>query len=297
MEHFLSIPEEVLLLKVSETGGIIPGTKRFDVILAASVLMDLALQNRLDSDLENLIPVNDNPTGNIVLDEALQMVNSTSELHKPSYWISQIAIRSGEFAEYLIADLALKKVLKIENQKVLWFFSKRKYPVIKDKEIKEVRERVRDIVFSDDIPEIRDVVIISILHYGGLHSLAFSESEISQHRIRIEQLAKMDLIGQAISGALSELVTTPFASLAKSIKSAKTPEEKLELLVQEMKEKFRISEDSDLPSWLRKGTEQYGKTLAFIQESGTADIYYHHIKDKYFVKSYGYHSHIFGSGA
>ncbi len=297
MENFLTIPEEILLLSVHDRGGTLPGGKKSDVVLAAAILMDLALKNRLDTDLDQLIFVSDAPTGEIVLDEALKMIFSRKEKHDPAFWISQLAIRSGEFTEYLLASLTMKKIIKIENQKILWFFAKRKYPLQQDQEIKEVKQRVREIVFGDDLPEIRDIIIISLLHYGELHGLVFTEAESAQYRDKVGQIARMDLIGQAISKSLAQLVSTPFTSLTQHIFKAKTPEEKLELLVQEMKEKFSIDDDQDLPSWLRKGTGQYHKTLEFVREKGTADIYYHHIKDKYFLRSYGINVHIFGSGA
>lgn len=297
MQNFLTIPEEVLLLTVHDSGGELPGGKKMEVVMAAAILMDLAMQNKLDTDLDQLLLVSDSPTGDLVLDEGLKMIFQRKEMQNPAFWISQLAIRAGEFTEFLVASLTMKRVIKVENQKVLWFFAKRRYPLQQDREIKEVKQRVREIVFGDGIPDIRDIIIISLLHYAELTSLVFTVAEHQQFSNRIAQIAKMDLIGQAISRALAELVSSPFTSLAQHIFKAKTAEEKLDLLVQEMKEKFRISDDQDLPSWLRKGTGQYQKTLDFVREKGTAEIYYHHIKDQYFLRSYGSNVHVFGSGA
>ena len=297
MENFLTIPEEILLLSVGENGGVIPHDKNFEVVLAASILMDLAINNRLDSDTEKMILVSNAPTNNTLLDEALEMIFSNKERRDPSYWISQLSVRSREFMEYIVASLILKKVLKVENQKLLWFFSKRKYPLIKDKEIKEVKLRVRELVFSNDIPDLRDIVIISLLHYGQLLSLVFTEPEINKYKSRIEKIAMMDLIGQAISKSLTVFVSTTFSSVTKNILGIKSPEEKLSLFVKEMKEKFRIADDKDLPSWLRKGTAQYQKTLDFIKKVGHTDIYYHRKKDQYFEHTLTYTMHDFGSGA
>jgi golgi phosphoprotein 3 len=295
MEIFLTIPEEILLLSINESEGTIPNDRKFEVVFAASILMNLALNNRLDTDLEKLILVSNKPLSENVLDEALKMIFAKQEKQDPAFWISQLAIMSREFMEYSVASLISKKVLKIENQKLLWVFSKRKYPLIEDKELKEVKSRVRELVFGNDIPELRDIIIISLLHYGKLETLAFSEIEQNQYKSRIEAIAKMDLIGQAISKSLTSFVSSPFMSVTKHF-VAKTPEEKLAILVSEMKEKFRISNDKDLPSWLREGTEQYQNTLDFIRETGTSDIYYHNLKGKYFVRKYSTNEHVFGSG-
>jgi predicted ATP-binding protein involved in virulence len=296
MENFLSIPEEILLLSIGENGGEVPQDKNFEVVLAASILMDLAMQNRLDSDLEKLIPVDNTPTGDIVLNDAIEMIFADKTKQDPSHWVSQLAIRAEEFSESIVASLVLKKVLKIENQKLLWFFSKRKYPIVHDTEMKEVKLRVRELVFGDDIPDLRDIVIVSLLHYGQMLELVFTEFEISKYRSRIEKIAMMDLIGQAISKSLKEFATSSFTSLAKSILGVKSPEEKLESLVKEMKEKYRINNDKDLPEWLRKGTAQYIKTIAYIEKTGRADIYYSKRKDEYFGRQYFFSHHLFGSG-
>lgn len=296
MQQSLSIPEEILLLSLGETKGAIPDSKKFEVVLSASILMDLALQNRLDSDLEKLILVKDTPTGDPVLDESIALMFKKQEDRDPAYWIAQIALRSREFVEFILANLTVKRIVTIERKKVLWLFTSRKFPLLNDGEIKEIRNRVHTLIFSDAIPDVKDIVLVSLLHYGDMLSAVFTSEEIIAGKERIEQIAKMDLIGQAISKSLTLLVAKPFSSFSRNILGSKTPEEKLELLVQEMREKFSIKDDKDLPGWLRKGTAQYEKTLDFVRKTGTADIYYHHIKDQYFLKSYASQVHIFGGG-
>ena len=68
-------------------------------------------------------------------------------------------------------------------------------------------------------------------------------------------------------------------------------------MIAELKERFDIIDDAHLPPWIRQGTEQYEKTLAFVIEKGTADVYYHRRKEKYFIKGYAGATHIFGGGA
>ncbi len=57
MKNFLTIPEEILLLTINEHKGAVPNNYNFNVVLSASILMDLAYNNRLDTDLENLLLV------------------------------------------------------------------------------------------------------------------------------------------------------------------------------------------------------------------------------------------------
>jgi len=122
MNDYLTIPEEITLLIIDEKGGITPSSKTFDVVLAGSVLMDLAIRNRIDSDLKHLILVSNKPTRNAVLDDILTFIFREKVEKEPAYWISQIGLRADEIIENVIASLIVKKVLKVENQKLLWMF-------------------------------------------------------------------------------------------------------------------------------------------------------------------------------
>lgn len=287
MSNFLTIPEEILLLSIDESGGISPESKTLDVVLASAILMDLAIRKRIDTDLHNLIHIDGSPTGDAILDDALTFLFENPVEKPTEYWVTQLGLRADVYKEDLLASLTLKKVLKVENKRILWMFSSRKYPIIGDKELKEVKTRVRELVFSSEIPDLQEMAIVSLAFYGSLLGFLFTANEIDNYKARIEQIAKMDLIGQSIGKALLEFsVSFQFASKAKAILGIKTAEQKLEGLVDDIKTKYRIKNDEDLPDWLRRGTEQYGKTLDFIDKVGTSDIYYHIGKKEYFVRDY-----------
>ncbi|HRY33856.1 MAG TPA: GPP34 family phosphoprotein [Bacteroidales bacterium] len=287
MSRFLTIPEEILLLSIDESGGISPESKTLDVVIASALLMDLAIRKRIDSDLHYLIHVDGSPTGDAVLDDALTFLFEDKTQKAPVYWISQLGLRADAYKEDLLASLVLKRVLKVENKRILWMFATRRYPVIGNQELKEVKARVRELIFGNELPELQDMAIISLAYYGSLLELIFAPEEIDQYLPRIEQIARMDLIGQNIGKALHELsLSFQISSKAKALLGIKTPEQKLEELVLEIRTKFRIEKDEDLPAWLRKGTDQYRKTLQFIDKEGTSDVYYHPGKQQYFVRDY-----------
>ncbi|MCX6272155.1 MAG: GPP34 family phosphoprotein [Bacteroidetes bacterium] len=287
MSHFLTIPEEILLLSIDESGGISPESKSLDVVLASSILMDLAIRGKIDTDLQYLIHVDGTPTGDAILDDALTFLFQDMESRSPAYWITQLGLRADGYKEDLLASLVLKRVLKVENKKILWMFATRKYPLIGSQEVKEVKVRVRDLIYSNELPELQDIAIISLAYYGSMLEMMLTTEAIHQYNNRIETLAKMDLIGQSIGQALKELsVSFHLSSMAKAVLGIKTPEHKLEALVKEIKTKYNIEKEEDLPPWLRKGTDQYQKTLQFIEKEGTADVYYHAGKQTYYVRNY-----------
>ena len=300
MENYLTIPEEILLLTIDPKSGEtkVEDLMTLDVVLASAILMHLAMENRIDTDLEDLFYISSEKFGNVVLDDAIREIRDNGKMENPVYWITQFALKADEIKESIIASLIGKGVLKVESNKLLWVFKTHKYPVKDNSQLIEVRTRVRELVFSNDIPDIRDMVILSLVHYGSMENFIFSKAESEKYQERIKQIAKMDLIGQAISKALEELSKkTSLADMTKSFFGIKSPEEKLDIMVNELKKRFSIIDDNQLPPWIRKGTKQYELTLAFVKEKGTADVYYHRRKDEYFVRGYAGATHIFGGGA
>jgi golgi phosphoprotein 3 len=298
--NFLTIPEEIFLLSLYDNEGdaSILQKRTFDIILAGAILMDLALRNCIDTDLEELIPDKVEPTDDFVLDEVLSDINNEDKNKSISYWLEKISLKSEKFRDLIISNLIKKGIIKIEDRKILWISATPKYPLIGTDEVKEVRVRVREEVFSNEIPEFRDIVIVSLVENGGLLELVFTEDEISEYRERISQIAKMDLIGQAIAGTIKDTVINNIKSKAHELLGlkSKTPEEKLDVLISDIKTRFRIKNNDKLPEWLRMGTEQFKKTLAFIKESGTANIVYNKHTKTYNIKSYSSNMHLFGSG-
>jgi golgi phosphoprotein 3 len=84
-------------------------------------------------------------------------------------------------------------------------FHTRRYPVIDDREQREVKTRLRQLLLTDEIPDPRDIVLICLIDACGLLALVLTPDEISRTQKRVEQLARLDLIGQAVTRAVAEI--------------------------------------------------------------------------------------------
>ena len=201
MDHLLTVPEELYLLTVNNLTGrrAFLKSKKFDVLLSAAILMDLALHNRIDSDLDFIIPDQPEPTGHALLDIALEQIQQSPVPQKIGWWLVRLADKGARFREILVSGLLEKGLLTMQREHVFLGFTSDKYPIlVHDREVTEVKTRVKALIFSDDLPDFRDVVIISVAWYGGLLDMILSGEEIEKYQLRIEQLARMDLIGQAV---------------------------------------------------------------------------------------------------
>ena len=77
--------------------------------------------------------------------------------------------------------------------------------MIENREQQEVKLRIAALLMSDEIPDARDVVIVALADACGLLEHIFSQDELQHSRARIDQIVKLDLIGQAVRSAIQEL--------------------------------------------------------------------------------------------
>ena len=60
------------------------------------------------------------------------------------------------------------------------------------------------VLFTDEIPDPRDIVIICLADACDVFKNILSQSELSEVQDRIELIGKMDLIGQSVTEAIQK---------------------------------------------------------------------------------------------
>ncbi len=205
MTKEITFAEELLLLAINDEKGsfVEMPSMALEYALAGAILMDLAFLNRIDTDLELLEVIDTTPTQDRVLDAVLSKLTNREKSAK--CWVQEIACNYENLKDVLLDRLVERGILKLEHHKILWVFSTRRYPMIDSSQETEVRTRIRHIILTDEIPDPRDVVIISLVQACDLVDEIFEPSERKQAYKRIVQISKMDLIGQAVNRSVKEL--------------------------------------------------------------------------------------------
>ncbi len=207
----LRFAEELYLLALDDKQGVIKPlpVSSLDYALAGAILMDLALRDRIDTDLETLRVVSAEPTGDPVLDDTLQELQRKADPPQPtSYWLKHFADQSRRIQERVLERLIAKNILRREDRRILWVFQVRRYPLLDNREIKEVRARLHDLILSDEIPDPRDVVLINLANACRLLDDLFPPQDLDRLRPRIAALARLDLIGQEMARSIREIERT-----------------------------------------------------------------------------------------
>jgi Golgi phosphoprotein 3 len=208
----LSFAEEILLLALDDQKGSMKqlSAVSLDYALAGAVLTDLALLNRIDTDLDSLFVVDRTPTGDILFDGVLGEIPSDAKRWPVKHWLDHFAQQGAKIQKMALDRLIEKRILKKEDRKILWVFEVRRYPIIDDTEPEEVKTRLRELILSNDIPDPHDTVLISLANACGLFAEIFTRSELDSVRPRIDALARLDLIGREIAGAIGTIESAIF---------------------------------------------------------------------------------------
>ena len=204
----LRFPEELMLLILDDENGKFARVpeRHLRYAMAGGVLMDLALENRIDTDLKQLILVDSSPVGDSLLDPTLADISQETESHDARFWVERTAFQSADtIREEALDRLVERGILKRQDDRFLWVFRSRRYPVIDDRAEREVKLRIMEILFSDELPDPRDVVIIGLAHACNLFRQILSARELEHVAPRIDQVRRLDLIGQAMSQAITDI--------------------------------------------------------------------------------------------
>ena len=202
----LRFAEEIILLILHDDNGKFAHVPSWsmDRAMAGAVLMDLALENRIDTDPENLILVDDTPVGDNLLDPTLAEI-ATGEQRDARYWVEQTAKKGEQIREEALSRLVDAGILERQEDRFLWVFRSRRYPLVDGKAEQEVKLRIMEVLFSDQIPAPRDVVIIALTDACGIFRELLPKRLLQEAADRIEQVRKLDLIGQAMADTIRDM--------------------------------------------------------------------------------------------
>ena len=201
----LAAEEFLLFLLDEQHGTLLPMTERTEhLVLAGAVLMDLQLANRIDTDLDSLTPSDPAPLGDDVLDPVLADIVGAEQTHDALYWVDRTARRGHEIRERTIARLVSRGILREPGEDAFLSLTPevahaRRYPSTNGAAQEHVRLRIMRALFTDDIPDPADVVIISLVDACDVWRKLLTAEELVKAGRRIEIVSRLDLIGRAVA--------------------------------------------------------------------------------------------------
>lgn len=197
----ISLIEEFLLLTLEDSGG------EFDSVpeiylgcgVAGAALMDLALRNRIDSDLDGVFAVDPTPTGDAMLDRALADIAAEPRRLSAQEWITRLSRHAPVMRKAALSALCARGVLRQSDHDFLWVLKDRRYPIVEGQERPEAKKRILALLYNDDLPTPVDIALTSLADACFVFERILTPKELQRVKPRIAQIARMDLIGGEIA--------------------------------------------------------------------------------------------------
>ncbi|MFO1126743.1 MAG: GPP34 family phosphoprotein [Methylocystis sp.] len=150
----IGLVEEFLLLTLEDSGG------EFDSVpeiylncgIAGAALMDLALRDRIDSDLDGAFAVDTTPTGDEILDQALADIIREPRRLGAQHWITHLSRSAPARRQAALSNLCARGILRQSDHAFLWVLKERRYPVVDGQKRQEAKKRILALLCNDDIP-------------------------------------------------------------------------------------------------------------------------------------------------
>ncbi len=203
----LTMLEEIVLLAVDEKTGNLRSVREYATAyaLVGAVFFDLALARKIDTDTETIEITDATPTGNITLDRILADMASRPHLKTVENWIEHIFLGRDDLEGEALRSLIERGILRHQKSKLMWLIDVESFPMANNKPQKFVAVRLANAIMGDEIPDTRDIMLVSIAAPCGLLSYVLTEDALERRRRRIELLCHLETISRKVNAAIVNL--------------------------------------------------------------------------------------------
>ena len=201
MNHLTLADEIVVLMLHDDTGAIRPACVGVaNIAIAGGILMELSLLGRVDTDLTSLFIVDPNPVGDKLLDQALQQIATEPQKRPSAWWIEQLGLHNGDLSGRVLERLVEAGILRAEDQRFLWVFSRRAYPQNSGREEREAKARLLSVIFNNDLPDSRDTLLLGLADSTGVLDAILPPEDRRKASDRIAQVIALEEINRSFGG-------------------------------------------------------------------------------------------------
>ena len=167
--------------------------------------MDSALENRINTDPEQLFVIDSSPVGDDLLDPTLAEVAQAPEAPGIRYWVRHKADRAHRIRAGAMERLVERGILHLHEGGYCGCSRRNATRPPIPAADRDVKRRIMAVLFSDASPDPRDAAVGGLAATTSLLRGLLSRRDLDQVAPRIVQVRKLDLIGRVVSRAVRDL--------------------------------------------------------------------------------------------
>lgn len=214
----LRFHEELLLLALRDEKGTVDyraGMYMYSV--AAGMLAELLLAERIAvaEDRKPLVEVVDaTPLGDAVVDDCLTRIAGSKRRQQLTTWVARLAMTRG-LRDQIALGLVRRGVLRADEDKVLWIFTRKLYPERDSRYERDIIARLRRAIFTDTrTVDPRTAILVSLANGAGLLSIPFDRKGLRERKQRMAEIAAGERMGAAARKAIEAAQAAMMACFA-----------------------------------------------------------------------------------
>lgn len=204
----INFAEDILILALDDATGKVAALppRALSFTLATGLLMELALQNRIQITPEAVTITDPTPVTDPFLNEIFDQLKALDS--KPltlPICLAEIAGPAQSLRDRVAACLIEKQILIREEEHIFKIITRPTYPVIDSTQEEAMRSRIRKIILEGKNPNERDIILISLIDVCGLTPSLFDEEELKQSAPRIRQIRDKEAIGDMLAQVIIKI--------------------------------------------------------------------------------------------
>lgn len=204
----LTLLEEVVLLTIDPRTGRLRGGREFSVqyALAGALLFDLALADRIDTDTDTITVVDATPTGHPLQDALLADLASGASPLNVRECLERVFREWKNLEPDTLAQLEARGIIRHETEKLLWVIDRHRFPLVDGAPRQVVTVRLAQAILGDEIPEVRDIMLVSLANACGLLGLVLAPEQLEARTQWIQTISNIETIARNVGSAITALM-------------------------------------------------------------------------------------------
>jgi hypothetical protein len=201
----MNLAEEFALLAYGDDGAPDTDSVRLDNGLGGSLLLELAIRERLAIHDKNVVVRDESPTGDPLVDQALDRIAADGKPRRPGYWVTKFAKDTRQLA---LDRLVEQGVLNREQDTVLLVFPRTRYPApdgVQPAPETEIRQRLIAAVSGPGPVEPRTAALCALVAATNLDRKVFRDLDRKAVKARLTEISAGAWAASAVQKTIEEI--------------------------------------------------------------------------------------------
>lgn len=202
----LTLIDQLTLLALDDKKGtFVPDSTSFKYAIAGAVILELALEEKIEI-LDSRVKVKErSKTGDKVLDVYFDLIIQSNRERKIKTWIEKFGEKAKHIKKDTLAKLIENQILTKKQDKFLWVFTYNKYPAQNARPETHLKDRLYQIIMHGHRPELKEIMLLNLIESCGLGKEVFGKENAKNFKKTVKQINQYDQLSGAVNKSIKEV--------------------------------------------------------------------------------------------